>query len=102
MRARDGGGRTVRVVGNAGGGGNRRGGGRTRRATWRGGGRTRRATVGEADRWGAGDNNIIEIIRVDVWPLGSIVHSRQGGQFAGRRLVCSSVLHVDLTMRESF
>jgi hypothetical protein len=71
-------------VGNAGGNGRR------------GGTRTRRATVSKGDNIGPGDNESIEIIGVDVWPDGFSVHSRQGGEFAGGWLVCSSVLHVDL------
>jgi len=83
-RARDCGRRTVGVVGTAGGNGGRSSG------------RTRRATVSKADNTGTGGNISAEVIGVDVWPLGSIVHSRKGGELVGGRLVCSSVLHVDL------
>lgn len=90
VRARDGGRRTVSVVGNAGGTGRR------------GGGRTRRAIVSGAENTGARESKCIEVVGVDVWPLDSIVHSRQGREFAGGRPVCSSVLHVDLTTKKIF
>ena len=66
----------------------------------RSGGRTRRAIVSKADNLGTGDDKSSEVIGVDVWPPGVSVHSGKGGEFAGGRLVCSSVLHVDLTARE--
>jgi len=62
----------------------------------RSGGRTRRAILSKADNIGTGNDKSSEVIGVDVWPLDASVHSGKGGEFAGGRLVCSSVLHVDL------
>jgi len=62
----------------------------------RSGGRTRRGIVRKVDNRGTGNDKSSEVIGVDVWPLDASVHSGKGGKFAGGRLVCSSVLHVDL------
>lgn len=66
----------------------------------RSGGRTRRAIVRKADNVGTGNDKSSEVIGVDVWPLRVSVHSGKGREFAGGRLVRSSVLHVDLTTKE--
>ena len=50
-------------------------------------GRTRGAIVSEGGNIRTGGNKSIDIIGVDVWPLDSVIHSRQGGDFAGGRLV---------------
>jgi len=74
-----------RTAGNAGGGN----GGRSGRGF-------RRGIISEADNVGTSNNESIEGIGPDVWPLESVVHSREAGEIAGGWLVGASVHHVDL------
>ena len=70
---------------------NGRGGSRIGRAAGR-------ATVGEADNLWTGNNESIDVVGPDVGPRESVVHSREGGEFAGGCLISASVLHIDLAV----
>ena len=81
--------RTVGVVGNT---GRNRGGRRSR---------IRRTITGKADNFGTSNNESVEIVGINIRPLVSVVHSRQGGEIAGRWFIGPSILHIDLPMGES-
>ena len=84
---RESGGRTVEVVGNA--------GGNLRR------GRVGSSIIGEVDDIWTSNNKSVERVHVDVRPLVSVVHSGDAGKIAGGWLVSASVLHINLTTEES-
>ena len=81
IRTRDGRGRTAGALRNA-----------------RGGSRIGRATVGEADNLWTSNNESIDVVGPDVGPRESVVHSGEGGEFAGGCLISASVLHIDLAV----
>jgi len=79
MRTRGGRGRTAGALRNA-----------------RGGSRIGRATVGKAGNLWTSNNESIDVVGPDVRPRESVVHSGEGGEFAGGCLISASVLHIDL------
>lgn len=80
-----------------------RGGGRRIAGVIRDAGGRRRvggAFVGKTDDIRASNNKSTEIVRIDVRPLETVVHSREGGEIACGWFVSASILHVDLTTAE--
>jgi len=89
VRTRDGRRRTVGV-------GWSTGGIRRHRGRRRGGIRIGGTTVSKADNLGASNDESIKGVGPYIRPLESIIHSGEGGEFAGGWAVSTSILHVDL------
>ena len=63
--------------------------------------RVGRTIIGEAHNFGTSNNERIEIVDIDVRPLKSVVHSGEGGEIAGGRLVGASVPQINLATEGS-
>jgi len=101
VRAGRSGRRTVGAGGSAvGGHRGGRGSGRRRRRRGKRGRRTRRTIISETNNPRSSNNESVERVGPDVGELVIVVHSREAGEIFGGWLVSTSVLHIDLTVKD--